>query len=152
MPGMVEAMEQLSQGGKMVDAFLNIEPRTQVSNGKTKNFVVPTISLGSSPLEMLEGGADVRPQLKAAPSSLDMEALPVAPDEVLEDDETMAFLENQVRSIASNFKIDEEAFVAHVFDRTKGDLEKVRNMVHAVGNGTSVPSYDEQGAIVWSKS
>jgi len=151
LPGMVEMTQQLAQGGKMVDCFLNIEPRTQVKDGKTKNFVVPTMSVGHSPLGMLEGSSDVRPQLKAAPSGLDMEALPVAPDEVIEEGEGIEALEDMVRAIAQEHKIEEETFVAHVFERTQGDLTKVRNMIHAVGNGTSVPSYDEEGEIKWAK-
>jgi len=151
IPGMVEAIGQLSAGGKMVDAFLNIEPRTQVSNGKTKNFVVPSITLGSTPLAMLDGQADVKPQLTAAPAPLDMEALPVGEAEVLEGDDVVAELEDRVRSIADVNNIPEDDFVAHVFERTGGDLDKVRNMIHAVGNGTSVPSLIE-GEIVWAKT
>jgi hypothetical protein len=151
LPGMYEMIQQLASTGKMVDAYLNIEPRTQVKDGKTKNFVVPTLSMAHTPLNMLEGSSSVRPQLTAAPAPLDMEALPVAPDEVLEDDGQLVFLEEQVRAIADQHKIEQEAFIVHVFERTGGDLEKVRNMIHAVGNGTSVPGYGEDGEIKWAK-
>ena len=78
-----------------------------------------------------------------------MEALPVAPDEVIEADGATEQLEDMVRAIAQAHKIDEEAFVAHVYARTEGDLNKVRKMVSAVANGTSVPTYDENNEIKW---
>jgi len=65
LPGMFDMVVALAQEGRMVRAYLNLEPRKAVRNGKTKNFVVPTIILAATPDELLAGGGLARPQLEA---------------------------------------------------------------------------------------
>jgi hypothetical protein len=59
LPSMIRIIETMTEGGRMVQAELSVQPRTSVRFGKTKKFVVPVISLPYTPEQMLSGGAEV---------------------------------------------------------------------------------------------
>lgn len=54
MPGMAGMLSQLQSMG-LAEAMLSLEKRTQVTGGKTRHFVVPRLSMDTSPEELLEG-------------------------------------------------------------------------------------------------
>jgi len=60
LPGMYDFIVQLQQQQSMSVAMLTVESRTEVRDGKTRNFVVPGLAVEQSPLEILAGQADVR--------------------------------------------------------------------------------------------
>jgi hypothetical protein len=65
LPGMAEMLEGL-QADKVIEGRLLLEKRKKVSGGQTRNFVVPRLVVGSSPLEILAGEANIG-VLAAAP-------------------------------------------------------------------------------------
>ena len=54
MPGMAGMLGQLQSIG-LAEAMLSLEKRTKVSGGQTRHFVVPRLSMDTSPEELLEG-------------------------------------------------------------------------------------------------
>lgn len=78
LPNMIDIIDQLSSGGRLVRAELSIQQRSEVRFGETQNFVVPVIVLPYTPQQILQGAAEVRALASAPPP--EMAALPAAPD------------------------------------------------------------------------
>lgn len=51
----------LAQVGGYIDGFLGLEPRTVVSDGKTKHFMVPVIHVDATPAEIMAGKGRIQP-------------------------------------------------------------------------------------------
>ena len=58
LPGMAEMLEGL-QAENVIEGRLLLEKRKKTSSGQTRNFVVPRLVIGSSPLEILSGSANI---------------------------------------------------------------------------------------------
>jgi hypothetical protein len=58
LPGMAEMLEGL-QAENVIEGRLLLEKRKKTLNGQTRNFVVPRLVIGSSPLEILSGSANI---------------------------------------------------------------------------------------------
>ena len=167
LPGMFDMVVELAEGGRMVRAMLNLEQRKSVSNGQTKNFVVPTITVGASPNELLAGGGVARPQLGGTP--------PVAPelgtgltadevedagldpglrdvgviDAVVVDEEREQAIEDRVRSIAAKHKMDESSVVAAIWTATDGDYDKLEKFIAKDDEGKRL-DWTAKGTLKWT--
>jgi hypothetical protein len=51
MAGMLSQLQSIG----LAEAMLSLEKRTKVSGGQTRHFVVPRLSMDTSPQELLEG-------------------------------------------------------------------------------------------------
>lgn len=173
LPGMYEMVESLSQGGRMVRAFLTLEPRKSVRNGKTKNFVVPGIIVAATPDELLAGGGVARPQLtRSAPSAGELEAGAVLPRtdeddkmiarmadefdaEIVEaevvDEERERVIEENVRQIAEIHKHDPDIVVATLWDMTNGNYDKLESFIAKSKEGKSLV-FTQKGTLAWRAS
>lgn len=81
LPAIVEAIDELQADG-ILQARLVLDERT--SRGGSRQYVVPSIELVSTPQQMLEGGAQVQGALGAGPAPLAIEAPWDGDDEVAE--------------------------------------------------------------------
>lgn len=171
LPGMFEMVVQLSEAGKMVRAYLHLQERKQVVGGKTKNFVVPTISVAATPDELLQGGGVARPQLTspvqghAAPAELgagvtsdpDFDAygspgnadmVPEPVEAQIVDEELEQLLEAQIRTIAEQFNMDPDAVVASIWTATDGDYDKLERFVAKSKEGKEL-AWTAKGTLTW---
>lgn len=162
LPGMYDMITNFALAGRMVDAFLNLEARTQVKNGKKKNFVVPTISVGSTPDELLAGSGTARPQLASAtPVAIspapfttgEDDAPQMVPDEIIDGevvtDEDM-IAESKLRDLAEAHRLDPQDFVDAVWSDTDGDIKKINAMLKRAADGKVVPvAITPQGSVQW---
>ena len=64
LPAMAQVIAQMQTIG-IVEGRLSLEKRTKISGGQTRHFVVPKLSMDTSPLEIMAGGA--RPQSVSLP-------------------------------------------------------------------------------------
>jgi len=161
LPGMYDMIAQFAQRGEMVRAYCHLEKRKSVQNGKTKNFVTPTLSMSATPDELLAGGgqpraaispgtqpaieqnADTRPQIPMANSDDD-----VIEAEIVEEKDLV--LESRCRDIADAHGLDGQKFVDAVWADTDGDLSKIEIMVKRATEGKVVPkSITPQGTVQW---
>jgi hypothetical protein len=163
LPGMFDMVVALAQRGMMVKAYLHLEPRTKVSSGQTKNFVVPVISVAASPQELLEGGGVARPQLTGStvPPSAGELGPPRAEldqadqvDEVVEavvvmDADTEAEYERTVRTIAGQHKLDPDAVWATLWSMTNGDESKITSFIEKAESGTKTLVFTGTGRLAW---
>lgn len=167
LPGMFEMITELAASGRMMTALLHLEERTTVTNGKTKKFVTPTLSIGATPQQMLDGGGVARPQLanpdrpggdsrildttpqrEISAGSVDSEGVVEA--EVV-DEEREALLEGKMRSLAGVHQLDEQAFVDAVWIATDGNLNKIEAMLKRADDGVIAPrAINHDGTIDWT--
>lgn len=157
LPGMFDLVTALAESGAMVRAHLNLEHRKKIHRGKTKQFVVPTISVESSPDELLAGGGTARAELGA---SEEQPALTAGPsqsvdDEVIEaevvDDEFLeaeAILEEQVRTIADEHGHDPQIVVATLWQQADGDHKKIQSFIDKSKTGKQL-RFTKNQTLTW---
>ncbi len=142
LPGMYDMVSNFAESGKLVRANLNLEQRTSKKNGKTKHFVVPTISLAHSPDQLMAGVAAT--QLTVAAQHADILALESAQyipkKEEIEDDteiveatvvdpEREMAQEATVRDIAQTNGLDPDLVVATLWSMTD-DPDKIDSFIN----------------------
>lgn len=138
LPGMFEMIRSLDESGRMVQAYLGVEKRSDKAGGKTRHYVVPKLTVGQSPQELQSGQASV-----AAISTGPVAALSSGnevPDDVLD----------MLWEDAATFGLDEPVFVKHVLAQTKNDVSRINVMRHKLHAGTIVPVI-EDGELRWLK-
>ncbi len=163
LPGMYDMIAELTSNGRMIKAFLHLEPRTTVSNGKTKNFVVPTLSVGATPEQMLAGGGSATPQLAAGTNQRELEqpssgvtSSDVAGDhiivdaEIVDEDEERR-VEELARNMAVRAQLDADTFVEAIWADTDGDLAKIEQACKRAIDGKIVPILTD-GKLSWEVS
>lgn len=140
LPGMFEMIRSLDESGRMVQAMLSVEKRSDKQNGRTRHFVVPKLTLAQSPEELQTGQASVASISAGATAELS----PVTPamhDEIVE----------LLRADAAEFDIDEELFIEVVMDTTNGDVDRIKTMHSKLVDGSLTPA-ESEGTIVWIKT
>lgn len=163
LPGMFEMISHFTAQGAMVKAHLHLEPRTTTTNGKKKNFVVPTLSVDASVTELLAGSGTAQAQLEAPAMPVDEQehvqltrgvSVPdVAGDdeivdaEIIDDDEDLR-VEELARNLAAAARIDPDAFVTGLWSDTDGDLSKIRTALGKMADGKIIPNLDG-GKLSW---
>jgi len=172
LPGMFDAITQLAEAGRMVRAFLNLEQRTSMVDGKKKNYVVPTISIGATPDQMLGGMSVVRPSLDAQPEMTAIDAggsryeTPDPTDEspretaneqedVIEaqivDPDRELELEAAVRTVADNHGQNGDLVVAKLWEMSHGDYDKIESFV-GKDDGSRSLGWAQNGNLKWTRS
>ena len=139
LPGMYDMVSNFAEQGKLVRAKLNLEQRKRVYNGKTKQFVVPTISLAHSPDALMSGVAAA--PLTIGPGTEDVKMLDrgIEEEETIEDDTeiveaTVVDLEREmaqeadVRTIAEQNQLDPDLVVATLWGMTD-DPDKIDSFI-----------------------
>ena len=69
LPAMSQVITQMQAMG-IVEGVLSLEKRTKKSGGQTRNFVVPKLSMNTSPLEIMQGKAIPKVQEVPKPAAL----------------------------------------------------------------------------------
>lgn len=168
LPGMFDLVVELATSGRMVRAMLNLEQRKSVSNGQTKNFVVPTITVAASPDELLAGGGVARPQLTssqghAAPAGElgsgayttfeddQPQGEPEPVEATVVDFEREMEIEEKVRAIASQHGMDPTAVVAAIWTATDGDYDKLESFIAKNVPGKKL-DWTGKGTLKWTSS
>lgn len=111
LPGMVEMVLSLQEQG-MIRALLALEPRTSVSGGQTKKFVVPVIRLADTPNDLaagltsmgalpvgapaLESGPPVDPEPELNHPLIQLDEDDFIEAEIVEDDEVAKKLRQRI--------------------------------------------------------
>jgi len=84
LPAMINLIYSMQQQGMTV-ARLGLEKRKKISGGKTRNFVVPKLSVDSTPLEIMEGGAVPKIEQPVAPAIEERSTVEIIEAEIVED-------------------------------------------------------------------
>lgn len=79
LPAMAELISDMQNVG-LIDAILTLEKRKSVKHGKTKNFVVPKLTMNASPVQIMSGDANPKIE-KAKVIELDN---PMTPQEIVD--------------------------------------------------------------------
>lgn len=142
LPGMVELIHSLHASGKMVQARLSLQKRSDKAGGRTRHYVVPVLSVDKSPQELQSGDADVQALSVAGESSfsLDTPALLSA-----DEDERLDLIED----ISVQYGIEYTLLRDAVFEIST-DVERIRTMHKNVIAGFIQPVV-EDGKIKWIK-
>lgn len=167
LPGMYDMISNFAEKGSLVRAHLNLEQRTKKSNGKTKHFAVPTLSLAASPDQLLSStGSGSKlllnapqpdtPQLTGTPKSSvkedgEREVSSDPDDDVIEavivDPEREMAQESQVRDIAASFGLDPDSVVAILWSMTD-DPDKIDSFIGRAGEG-KVLRITQNNTLAW---
>lgn len=166
LPGMVSIIDTMTQQGRLVQARLHVERRSQQTPAGKRNFVVPGLTLTHTAEDMLHGAADVR-ALSSAPSMV--AALPAAPvvshdldgdivDAELVDPEVDA-LENRVAEIAAQQRIDPDRLWSGIVQVVAkgGSLDddaksRIRTAISRLEAGTlGVVGFNPDGSVIWKR-
>lgn len=140
LPGMFEMIRSLDESGRMVQAILSVEKRSDKQNGRTRHFVVPKLTLAQSPEELQTGQANVQAVSAGATA-----ALPT-----VTADEHNSVVE-MLQADAEEFGIDEELFIESIMATTNGDVDRI-NIMHAkLHAGVIIPSI-VNGELTWIKT
>jgi len=164
LPGMFDAIVAFADGGRMIRSFLNLEQRTSMVDGKKKNYVVPTMSIGASPNQMLQGMSEVRPSLgggdkkeigTGSPEQDVTEEEEAHTEDVIDaqvvDDELENELELDIRTIAERHNQNPDMVVAKIWEMTAGDYAKLGSFIDK-DNGTRVLGWAQNGNLKWTTS
>ena len=169
LPGMFDMLTALRESGAPVRGFMHLEQRTSTRAGKTKHFVVPTLSMGASPNELIEGKGRATLQLEGekmegvrelgqAPVYLDPErdsdGLGMPDAEIVEavvvmTSEVEAEIEGQIRTIAEANSLDPDAVVATIWTMTDGDEDKLRRFIEKSTEGKLL-EWTQTGRLKWT--
>ena len=155
LPGMFDMVTALTDAGRMVRAHLNLEQRTSVAGGKTKHFIVPTISIATTANELLSGGGNVRsiaptverPELEAGAPEPEPE--PEIVEAQVVDIDRERELEAEIRTIADEHRLDPNAVVATIWTMAGGDYDKLQAFIDRNGEGKTL-SFTQKGTLKWT--
>ena len=176
LPGMYGMIEELGKKGNMVDAFLGVEKREQITPAGKRNFVVPKLSIAHSILAIQAGMATAGALQAAATPTTSAPALAAAPEphsdtpepaqdnveddivdaEIISEEEVDAVM--RLHADAANFGLDPDRYVAGVrasIEANPNDKTTVERMLAAsvaVRSDQLVPlGFTENGRIQWGK-
>lgn len=163
LPGMYDMVSNFAEQGKLVRAKLNLEQRKRVYNGKTKQFVVPTISLAHSPDALMSGVAaaplSLEPQKEVYGDPLTAISGPqgedLDPDEgiveaTIVDPEREMAQEAAVRDIAQVNELDPDLVVATLWQMTD-DPDKIDSFI-AKGKDGKHLRFTSNNTLAWRSS
>lgn len=154
LPGMVDLVHAVSQGG-MVQAQLGISKRQKIANGRKSHFVVPTITLANTVVELASGQASVA-ALAAGTPVVDQPALSAPPsleedDGVIEAelvDEREYALNQRADSCADRYGMDRRRFWSGIMIVASDDLDRVEKGITMIENGYLEPvGFDSDGKL-----
>ena len=84
LPAMINLIYSMQQQGMTV-ARLSLEKRKKISGGKTRNFVVPKLSVDSTPLEIMEGDAVPKIEQPEVPAIEERSTVEIIEAEIVEE-------------------------------------------------------------------
>lgn len=154
LPGMVELIHSLHASGKMVQARLSLQKRSDKAGGRTRHYVVPVLSVDKSPQELQSGEADVQALSMSPSEEYTMSQMQVAGENMLaldtpllsaEEDERLDLIED----ISVQYGIEYDLLRDAVF-KISTDVDRIRTMHKNVIAGAIQPVV-ENGEIKWIK-
>tara|TARA_R110002020_G_scaffold135866_1_gene303298 strand:+ start:2025 stop:2915 length:891 start_codon:yes stop_codon:yes gene_type:complete len=92
LPAMINLIYSMQESGMTV-ARLSLEKRKKITNGKTYNFVVPKLSVDSSPVEIMSGAAVPQIEQPEVPAITERSIVEVIEAEIVEDEKPNQYLE-----------------------------------------------------------
>lgn len=172
LPGMFDMVRTLNDRGVMVQAVLGVERRQDVVGGKKRNFVVPTLAIKESPLEIQAGAANVGALGAGDPKAIETSVRSIGsgsysgdgpghPDddeydaEDIVDGEVVDPEEMRLRELladdAAEHGVDPDEFV-HALASIDGGIAAHGARVHAdIQSGKAIPISIEDGHIKWKR-
>jgi len=142
LPGMYELITNVDQGRGLVSAMLGVEQRSDKAAGKTRHFVVPTLTMLNTPIELASGQA----RMAALPQAAVVE-LEAPPDDDLDT------LAEQLAEDGFEYGVpaeDIDRFVGAVFVQANNDPERLRNFRSKLYVGAiKFGGFKDDGTINW---
>jgi hypothetical protein len=74
-----EVAEFLARAGGYIPAWLSLEQRTVVRDGKTRRWMVPILEVDVTPSQLLSGNGSVTKEIGTAPAAIEAAPLPIEP-------------------------------------------------------------------------
>lgn len=171
LPGMSDLIEALTVQGRMIQARLSIDHRSEMTIVGVRNYVVPKLSLLDTPMELAAGGSTLAigsgtatpppPTMQLGAGSIPLQRQ--ADDEVADAEvvtEEMLAVEALIRADARNFGLNADAYLDAVraeadhWYRTKGGDDVYTRMAECsrkVRAGELEPKGFLSGRIDWRK-
>jgi hypothetical protein len=157
LPGMVDLVNAVAGGG-IATARLGVDKRQKIENGKTSHFVVPTITMDATPLEIATGQATLRglasatvdtaPALAAAPLPELLAATPADDDIVDAELVEVSALQERAWKCADRYSMDRAAFWRAFVYSTDGDEARIDKGITNIEQGRFEPiGYTADGGI-----
>lgn len=180
VPGMHKMITQLSPGG-MVRAQLGIEQREKMVLGKKRSYVVPTLTMPETAMELQAGLAGVRAisasrlaeigsgavATPALPAGTPVVVRPATVDDEIADaeliDDEWEEIEAGLRNDAEQFSLDETRFLAAIHSQIAKDSKgnevddderkrRAREARRKMGDGELEPvGFKADGSVQWLK-
>lgn len=135
LPGMWEMIRSLDESGRMVQAYLGVEKRSDKAAGKTRHYVVPKLTVGQSPQELQSGVGSVTAIGESTVASLPAVTLTPVSEQVIWD-------------IAEDWGIDYDALKDNVISIVGSDQDRILKMQEKINAGALVPA-EKDGEISW---
>lgn len=162
LPGMLAVIDALANGAPLVRAELGVEPRKTISNGQTKNFVVPTISIPQSPLEVAAGDAHLvaltvggQPEQRALPSPSPI-VTPSYDDDIVDAevlDPALEPLRVRCNECADQYNVDRDRLWHGVCIGADDDITRIEKGISMMEQGTIQPvGFTSDRRVQWVKS
>lgn len=156
LPGMYELIQSLAAQGRLVEARLQVERRERVTPAGKRNYVVPRLAIGQNLDQLMSASGTSHLAIGAGSTSSAAPAppLPAAPveseivDAELIDDELLE-LEQRLRSDATNFGLNADAYVAAVKAQAENDRARIRLCIDQVRSGHIEPTGFSNGRVAW---
>lgn len=156
LPGMVQLAQTVAASTGLLKAEMSIQKRTRIVNGKTKHFVVPSITLALSPLEIAAGQATLG---ALSASSSDLAALPAGAMAGDDDDVVDADLipddplYDEAADVATFFGLDPVQFWNGLLLRCKESRDRMALGLAKMKAGEIEPTgFDGNGVLQYAST
>lgn len=144
LPGMFDMIRSLDESGRMVQAYLGVEKRSDKNNGRTRHYVVPKLTVGQSPQELQAGDAAV---VSIAPPSPVQE---IAVTSVTSDHSKVTEVLIEYAESLGLEAFDAEDFASACIDQANSDPDRLQTLVNKLENGAlTFGGFNNDRTINW---
>lgn len=144
LPGMFDMIRSLDESGRMVQAYLGVEKRSDKQGGRTRHYVVPKLTVGQSPQELQSGEASV-----AAIAPVESPKVLVSTVAISEHNEVSKVLIEYASSLGMD-TFDAEDFALACIDQANGDPDRLQTLVNKLENGSlTFGGFNNDRTINW---
>lgn len=144
LPGMFDMIRSLDESGRMVQAYLGVEKRSDKQGGRTRHYVVPKLTVGQSPQELQSGEASV-----ASIAPVESPKVLVSTVAISEHNEVSKVLIEYASSLGMD-TFDAEDFALACIDQANSDPDRLQTLVNKLENGSlTFGGFNEDRTINW---